>query len=115
MVSVKQGCNQFQGVHHIYVELIVHVLLRYLAGGSFHDIQVTAGLAKSTFFSCLHCGVDAVNNNKALAITFPKLPSELQKSAAKFSAKSHGGALNGCILHLTDGFAGFKFLQHLKQ
>jgi hypothetical protein len=115
MVSVKQGCNQFQGVHHIYVELIVHVLLRYLAGGSFHDIQVTAGLAKSTFFSCLHCGVDAVNNNKALAITFLKLRSELQKSAAKFSAKSHGGALNGCILHLTDGFAGFKFLQHLKQ
>ena len=38
MVSVKQGCNQFQGVHHIYVELIVHVLLRYLAGGSFHNI-----------------------------------------------------------------------------
>jgi len=91
MVGVKQGHNQSQGVDHIYVELIVHVLLWYLAGGSFHDIWVTAGLAKSTFFSCLHHGVNAVNNTKALAITFPKLPSELQKSSAKTAAKSHGG------------------------
>jgi hypothetical protein len=103
MVSVKQGCNQSQGGDHIYVELIVHVLLRYLAGGSFHSIQVTAGLAKSTFFSYLPCGVNAVNNTKALAITFPELLSELQKSAAKFAAKSHGGELNGCIAAL-DGW-----------
>jgi hypothetical protein len=38
MVSEKQGHNRSQGGDHIYVELIVHVLLRYLAGGSFHDI-----------------------------------------------------------------------------
>jgi hypothetical protein len=103
MVSEKQGRNQSQGGDHIYVELIVHVLLRYLAGGSFHDIRVTAGLSKSSFFSCLHRGVNAVNNTKELAITFPKLPSELQKSAAKFAAKSHGGELNGCIAAL-DGW-----------
>jgi len=47
--------------------------------------------------------VNAVNNTKELAITFPKLPSELQKSAAKFAAKSHGGELNGCIAAL-DGW-----------
>ena len=58
---------------------------------------------KSTFFSCLHCGVNSVNNTKALAITFLKLPSELQKSAAKFAAKSHGGELNECIAAL-DGW-----------
>ena len=38
MVSEKQGHSRSQGGGHIYVELIVHVLLRYLAGGSFHDI-----------------------------------------------------------------------------
>jgi hypothetical protein len=50
MVSVKQGRSRNQGGDHVYVELIVHVMLRYLAGGSNHDIHVTAGLAKSTFF-----------------------------------------------------------------
>jgi len=103
MVSIKQGHNPSQGGDHIYVELIVHVLLQYLAGGSFHDFQATAGLAKSTSYSCLHCGLNTVNNTKALAITFPKLPSELQKSAADFAAKSHGGELNGCIAAL-DGW-----------
>jgi hypothetical protein len=38
MVMVKQGCNQSQGGDHIYVELIVHFLLQYLAGGSYHNI-----------------------------------------------------------------------------
>jgi hypothetical protein len=32
MVRVKQGCIQSQGGDHIYVELIVHALLRYLVG-----------------------------------------------------------------------------------
>jgi hypothetical protein len=50
VVSVKQGCNRSQGGDHVYVELTVHVLLWHLARGSYHDISVTAGLAKSSFF-----------------------------------------------------------------
>lgn len=103
MVSVKQGRNRNQGGDHVYVELIVHVMLRYLAGGSYHDIRVTAGLAKSTFFSCLHRGVKAVNNCKELALKFPTLASELKESAMNFAAKSHGGSLDGCIAAL-DGW-----------
>jgi hypothetical protein len=38
LVSVKQGLNRSQGGDHVYVELIVHFMLWYLAGGSYHDI-----------------------------------------------------------------------------
>jgi hypothetical protein len=72
MVSVKQGHNQSQGGDHIYVELIVHVLLRYLAGGSFNDLSYS-WTSKIYLFSCLHCGVNAVSNTKKIAIAFPKL------------------------------------------
>ncbi len=81
MVSVKQGRNRNQGGDCVYVELIEHVMLRYLAGGSYHDIQVTAGLTKSTFFLFLHHGVKAVHNCKELAIKFPTLTSGLKQSA----------------------------------
>jgi hypothetical protein len=98
MVSVSKVITK----DNVYVELIVHVMLRYLAGGSYNDIRVTAGLANSSFFSCLHCGVNTVNNCKELAIKIPKMPSELRQSAADFAVKSHDGALNGCIA-LLDG------------
>ncbi len=49
-VNIKQGRNRNHGGDHVYVELIVHVMLRYMVGGSFHDIRVTAGVATSTFF-----------------------------------------------------------------
>jgi hypothetical protein len=55
-VNIKQWRNRNRGGDHVYVELIVHVMLRYMADGSFHDIWVAAGIATSTFFSCLHRG-----------------------------------------------------------
>ncbi len=103
MVNIKQGRNRNHGGDHVYVELIVHILLRYMAGGSFHDIRVTAGIATSTFFSCLHHGIKAVNSCPELAIKFPTLEKDLKLAALAFKAKSHGGMLNGCIAAL-DGW-----------
>jgi hypothetical protein len=77
LVNIKQGRNRNRGGDHVYVELIVHVMLRYMAGGSFHNIRVTAGVATSPFFSCLHRGIRAVNSCPELAIKFPTLESDL--------------------------------------
>ncbi len=78
-------------------------MLLYMAGGSFHDIWVTAGIATSTFFSCLHRGIKKVNSCPELAIKFPTLESDLKLAALLFKVKSHGGMLNGCIAAL-DGW-----------
>jgi hypothetical protein len=89
---LSKATTEVREVIMVFLELSVHVMLRYLVGGSYHDIQATAALAKSSFYSCLHCGVNSVNNCKELALKFPTLASELQKFAADFAAK-----LNGCI------------------
>jgi len=102
-VDVQQSKCRSHGADHIYVELILHCLLRYMAGGSFHDICVSAGLARSTFFSCLHHGIKAVNSCKELSLHFPKLDNELKQAALEFQSKSHGGVLDRCIAAL-DGW-----------
>ncbi len=86
LVVVNQSKHRSFGAKHVYVELILHCLLRYMAGGSFHDIRVSAGLAKSTFFSCLHRGIKAVNSCKELSLQFPTLASELQQAAHEFQS-----------------------------
>jgi hypothetical protein len=38
LVDVNQSKRRSIGAEHVYVELVLHCLLRYMAGGSFHDI-----------------------------------------------------------------------------
>jgi len=39
-VNLKQSCNASKGKQPIVAEIILHCTLRYLAGGSVHDIRV---------------------------------------------------------------------------
>jgi hypothetical protein len=70
-VNEMQGSLRNRGMGHVSPELILHCLLRYLAGGSHHDIRVIAGIAKSTLFSCIHRGIDAVLKCPQLKLQFP--------------------------------------------
>jgi DDE superfamily endonuclease len=96
-VDVNQGNHQSQGQGHISSKLILHCLIRYMAGGSFHDIRTFAGIAKATFFNCIHWVIDAVNNCPALAIEFPTDPNGLKQLAVEFQGKSSMGVLDGCV------------------
>jgi hypothetical protein len=97
MVDAKQGSRRNHGMGHVTPELVLHCLLRYMAGGSHHDIQVLAGIAKSTFFACVHRGIDAVNKCRELALHFPTELSELKEVAIEFQGKSSFGVLDGCV------------------
>ncbi len=97
MVDAKQGSRCNHGMGHASPELILHCLLWYLAGGSHHDIQVLAGIAKSTFFACVHQGIDAVSKCPELALHFPTELSELKEVAIEFQGKSSFGLLDGCV------------------
>jgi hypothetical protein len=61
-VNFKQSSNASNGRHPIIHEIILHCTLRYLAGGSYHDIRTTAGLSKSSFYHCIYHGIDAIDN-----------------------------------------------------
>jgi hypothetical protein len=68
-----------------------------LAGGSFQDIRVNAGMAKSIFFCMFHQGIDVVNRCLELSIHFPTSSHDLKIVALEYQNKSSNGVLDGCI------------------
>lgn len=97
MVNEVQANRRTRGQGAITPELILHCLIRYLAGGSHHDIRVVVGIPKSTFFSCLHRGIDAVNRCSQLALKFPTDRHQLKRVALEFQQKSSFGVMDGCV------------------
>jgi hypothetical protein len=102
-VNAHKGNRRSCGMGHITPKLILHCVLRYMAGVTHHDIHVLAGICKSTFFTCLHRAIDAINKCPNLALHFPSDPVALKEVAAEFPSKSSFGVLNRCIRAL-DGW-----------
>jgi hypothetical protein len=102
-VDNKQSSNASKGRRPIVAEIILHCTLRYLAGGSVHDIRVCAGLSHSSFYRAVHRGLDAINDCPSLSINFPMTLSDLSRSAAEFKSISSHGIIDGCIAAL-DGW-----------
>ena len=102
-VDNKQSSNASKGRRPIVAEIILHCTLRYLAGGSVHDIRVCAGLSQSSFYRAVHRGLDAINDCPSLSINFPMTLSDLSRSAAEFKSISSHGVIDGCIAAL-DGW-----------
>jgi len=102
-VNQHQGCRHRCGMCYISPELILHCLIRYMAGGSHHDIHVLFGLPKSSFFYCLHRAIDAINICPELDITFPMDSAGLKRLALGFTGKSSFGVIDGCVGEL-DGW-----------
>jgi hypothetical protein len=84
-------------------EIILHVTLRYLAGWSFHDIHLVAGISSSTFYRFLWLGIDAINRCEALQLNWLHTMEELRDAAKGFHQSSSHGVINSCIRAL-DGW-----------
>ncbi len=102
LVDHRRSTNASKGKQPIIAELIMHCTLCYLAGGSIHDIRVTAGMSATSFYRCVFWGIDAISCCSELKIKFPAL-EELHKSAHEFHQCSGEGVLNGCVAAL-DGW-----------
>ena len=74
----------------------MHCTLHYLAGGSYHDICVSAGLLTATFYRAVQHGIDAINSCPALQIKFPITLEDLTKAAQEFECHNSHGIMNGC-------------------
>ena len=88
----------------ITCENMLHCTLRFLAGGSYHDIRQSASISKASFYRIIWHTITTINNCASLAIKLPRAIDELTAVADGFKSKSTGeGAMTGCVGSL-DGF-----------
>ena len=72
--------------------------LRWLAGGSFHDIYRSHHVSKDALYESLWLVIDAINNHPDYALNFPvDDPEKLSHLEAGFRAKSTGQLHTGCV------------------
>lgn len=81
----------------------IQVTLRFLGGGSGHDIRRVSGMGRATFYRVVWEVVGAINAHPRLRISFPVSPTEREAAAASFKALSTGGIFTGCVACL-DGW-----------
>jgi len=87
----------------ITVEIMLHCLLRWLAGGSYLDIRLSAGISPSYFYNSVYKCMDAILDSEELAYKFPSTAKELEEAAQGFELLSTQAAIKGCVACL-DGY-----------
>lgn len=84
------------GEHTPYI--IMHCVLRWLAGGSFLDIMLLLRISKTTFFRLIRLGLDAILSCKELmSIKFPSILREIETMAENFTKISAHRIFTGCV------------------
>jgi hypothetical protein len=81
----------------ITTEIALHCLLRWLAGGSYLDIRLSAGISVTSFYCCVHKCIAAILRCAQLAYSFPVTDEETHKAADDFSKHSHHEVIDGCV------------------
>ena len=81
----------------ITTEIALHCALRWLAGGSYLDIRISAGISKPSFYEYSYRVIDAINNCSELRYHFPTTPSQIRAAAQDFQKCSSQGIFEGCV------------------
>jgi DDE superfamily endonuclease len=81
----------------ITTEIALHCLLRWMAGGSYLDIRLCAGVSKSSFYLCVYRCIDAILQCKELAYSFPTENESIKIAANEWKELSSSGVINGCV------------------
>jgi DDE superfamily endonuclease len=87
----------------ILPELHLYCTLQWLAGGSYSDIYMYAGISKSSFYRvCWHM-IFAIYDCPELQLHFPQTPEECRDAASGFTSISQGEAIVNCVRAI-DGY-----------
>ena len=65
------------GKEGISVEIMMHCLLRWLAGGSYIDIRLSAGISPAYCYTSVYKCMDAILGSEGLSYKFPSTAKEL--------------------------------------
>ena len=96
-VDAEMSRRASQGKEPISVEIMVHCMLRWLGGGSYLDIRLSAGISIPSFYRCAYACIDAILLCDSLAFSFPTSPEDLQTAANGFKNISSNGVIEGCV------------------
>ena len=83
----------------IFPELVVTIGIRYLCGGSHHDITSYIGVSDSSFYRCRDLFLDAIlsSEDPRLAIHWPESTEQYEEIAKAFRAKSTHEIMRNCV------------------
>jgi hypothetical protein len=101
-LTLNEKYAEVGGLEPISCEVMLHCTIRYLAGGSYHDVRATAVISKPSFYRIVWHTIDCINRCDALAIKLPGR-QELDIVRQGFQGISWDGVLNGCVGAL-DGY-----------
>lgn len=102
-LQLKEKYATISGAEPIQCELMLHCMIRFLSGGSFHDIRSVASISKASFYRILWHAIDAVNNCKELMFSLPSTLESISALRKGFQLISRDGVMQGCIGAI-DGF-----------
>jgi hypothetical protein len=91
-------------------EISLSCYLRWLGGGSYLHIRLTAGISVTSFYKCIHKCIFSINNCKELSYYFPSTNDKLTIAANGFKTLS----TKVVLLLLMDFFGKLKYHRRQK-
>jgi hypothetical protein len=90
------------GMEPICCEIMLRCTIRFLSGGSYHDIRATVSISKPSFYRLVWHTIDCINKSPALDVQLPSI-DQLNSIRDGFKRISTDGVMNGCVGSL-DGY-----------
>jgi hypothetical protein len=87
----------------ILPEICLYCLIRWMAGGSYSDIYLFAGISRSSFYRVIWKTMEAIVLCPELKISFPQTLAECAAAANGFASVSTGDAITNCV-SVCDGY-----------
>ena len=84
-------------------ELRLYATLRYLGGGSVHDIRRALKTKKTSTYAIINQVCKAIIQCSALEVKFPQTQIECQEAAMGFRSISHDEVIDNCVAAI-DGY-----------
>ncbi|KAE8985921.1 hypothetical protein PR001_g22749 [Phytophthora rubi] len=95
-VDEQQSRNR-TGIESITHINKLHMLLRWLSGGSYHDIRSKSGVSVSAFYDCIREVVEAIIAHPDLQLQFPTTLAAQRHAASEFKKLSTSKVMKGCV------------------
>jgi hypothetical protein len=98
LVQINEEMSTRQtGKGPILLEMMLHCLIRYLAGSSCRDIRLSIGMSSKSFYRVLYRCANAILQIDELGYHFPSSVEECNAGATSFSKISSHSFIRGCV------------------
>ncbi|KUF93215.1 hypothetical protein AM588_10009113 [Phytophthora nicotianae] len=96
LVDERQSCNR-TGIGPITHINKLQMCLRWLSGGSYHDVRSNSGVSVAAFYASIHQVVDAIIAHPELQLEFPTSEPAQRHAVKAFERLSSSRIMKGCV------------------